>query len=68
MSCQSCAQPSIEMFTQLPQQEFFANKKEEYNCQTQGGQQCMYTAQGEMVCSKGVKMSAPGGSVVTDSK
>ena len=56
MACHSC---TMEGFAQMPQQEFFNNKKE---CYTQPAQTCVYTAQGEMVCNKDQpKMLAPVG-------
>jgi hypothetical protein len=53
----------MEGFSQMPQQEFFNNKKEGYECNAQPAQTCVYTAQGEMVCNKDakVKMLAPVG-------
>ncbi len=49
MACHSC---TMEGFSQMPQQEFFNNKKEGYECKSQPEQTCIYTAQGEMVCNK----------------
>lgn len=54
MSCHSCSMSSVEAFTQMPQNEYF-DDKQGYQCQTQGQQSCVYTAQGDIVCSKGVK-------------
>lgn len=46
MACNSC---TMEGFAQMPQHEFFNNKKD---CLSQPAQTCIYTAQGEMVCNK----------------
>ena len=54
MACHSCSMPSVEGFTQMPQTEYFSDKKG-YECQTQANQTCVYTAQGDMVCSKDIK-------------
>lgn len=51
MSCHSCSMHSVEAFTQMPQKEYFDNKKG-YECQTQTQQTCIYTAQGDIVCTK----------------
>lgn len=54
MACHSCSMPTVEGFTQLPQTEYFGSKGDgKYSCQTQKGQTCVYTAQGDMVCGAG---------------
>ena len=61
MACSSCM---MEGFAQMPQQEFFNNKQEGYECNSQPKQTCVYTAQGDMVCNKDAgqpKMLAPVG-------
>lgn len=61
MACNSC---TMEGFAQMPQHEFFNNKKEGYECNPHPAQTCVYTAQGEMVCNKdagAAKMLAPVG-------
>lgn len=60
MACHSCSMPTIEGFTQMPQTEYF-NKGGDYQCQAQPSQGCIYTAQGEMVCSGGKKSAGLGG-------
>lgn len=51
---------SIEGFTQLPQGDYFGTK-DNYTCQTQTIPTCVYTAQGELVCTAGGNQQAPGG-------
>ena len=52
MNCTSCQMNTVEGFAQMPQTEYFDDKKDGYSCQKQSDQKCFYSAQGDMVCSK----------------